>query len=745
MKSYILRLSVFLGIAGSAWTQFPLNISVAERAVVSWAQKKQFADRLYATGGSQPYNWQIVSGGLPNGLVLDNNGLIHGTPTTGGLFSFGVRVTDANGLSDTRDLTLRIIPEVASGGGYFFKHLAGTLYGTYIGSGDASSFTGSAHGSGGFSGSSDGTGGYSFTGSAADSPVAFNSPAGIAVDGAGNIFVSDSQNHAIRKIFTDGRVENFVGSFSGSSDESVGGSFTGSGTRDDWGLQAEFSSPQGLAADNSGNLFVAESGSHRIRKVSPFGQVTHYVGGIGFSGSADGSPSAARFNQPTDVAVDSSGNIYVADSGNHAIRRIATNGTVSTWAGTMGAPGNTNATGNAARFRSPQGVAVDGSGNVYVADTGNSLIRKISSSRVVTTLAGAAFTGSAGEGYGRASFTGSAYAAFLGSADSDFPQSVDGVGTAARFSFPTDIEVDSAGNLFVTDSGTSKIRKISTDGIVTTLGDTPDGFFYNPLDLAVSANGTIFVADTGDNRIVMTFTPVPEITIELPGGISLSNNDSAASFGAFLLQNTAPRTYTVRNTGYVELDSLSVTKTGTNTEEFTLGSLGTNILAPGNSTTFTVSFTPTSGGHRTAQLSIASNDPVNNPFLVNLAGFGLSNTLDTDGDGVSDAAEYLMATLGFDWETAQPELASAYLAGVNAGGLYTEEQLQALSIGTPLISKNPTTGNFELTVGLQKSTDLQSFQHFSLQDTDTTIEPDGRLKIRFSVPDNAAFFRLHAE
>jgi len=723
----------------------PPVISASNGAKVAWAQKKPFEDQLYASGGSLPHTWEIVSVRLPDGIALEAAGRIHGVPNKGGIFHFGVRVTDADGLSDSRELVLRIIPEVASGGGYFFKHLAGTLYGTYIGSGDASSFTGSAHGSGGFSGSADGTGGFSFTGSAADSPTAFSSPAGIAVDKDGNIFVGDSQNYAIRKIFTDGRVENFVGSFSGSSDESLGGSFTGSGTRDDWGPQAEFSSPQGLAADNSGNLFVAESGSHRIRKVSPFGQVTHYVGGIGFSGSADGSPSAARFNQPADVAVDSSGNIYVADSGNHAIRRIAANGTVSTWAGTMGAAGNTDATGNAALFRSPQGVAVDGSGNVYVADTGNSVIRKISSSRVVTTLAGAAFTGSAGESYGRASFTGSAYAAFLGSADSDFPQSVDGVGAASRFSFPTDIEVDSTGNLYVTDSGTSKIRKISTNGTVTTLGDTPDGFFYNPLDLAVSANGTIFVADTGDNRIAMTFTPAPEITIELPGGISLSNNESASSFGAFLLQNNAPRTYTIRNTGYVELGEISVTKNGTNAADFSLGSLGISSLAPGDSTTFTISFIPSSGGQRAAQLSIASNDPVNNPFLVNLAGFGISSTLDTDGDGVNDAAEYHMATLGFDFETTQTEMANAYLAGVNAGGLYTEEQLQALNIGTPLISKNPTTGNFELTVGLQKSTNLQSFQHFSLQDTDTTIEPDGRLKIRFSIPDNAAFFRLHAE
>jgi sugar lactone lactonase YvrE len=732
---------------GLLWGQVdnPPPLLVQSRGMVAWSEKSAFADSLTASGGVPPYAWQIAAGSLPTGLSLSQNGVISGTPSIGGTSNFTVRVVDAKGFSAEGQLKIRIIPKVSSGGGVFFRNLAGTLFGTYTGSGDGSSFTGSAHGSGGFSGSADGTGGFSFTGSAADSPTAFNSPSGITVDSAGNIFVGDSGNHAIRKIFTDGRVEIFAGSFSGSSDQSLGGSFTGSGTRDDWGLQAEFNNPQGLAADGSGNLFVAESGSHRIRKVSPFGQVTHYVGGVGFSGSADGSPTAARFNKPSDVAVDSSGNIFVADSGNHAIRRIAANGTVSTWAGTMGAAGNTNGNGTAARFRSPQGVAVDGSGNVYVADTGNSMIRRISANRTVTTLAGAAFTGSAGEQYGRASFTGSAYASFLGSAGPDFPQSVDGNATTSRFSFPTDIEVDTAGNLYVTDRGSSKIRKISTNGTVTTLGNSPDGFFFNPLDLAVSANGTIFVADTGDNRIAMTFTPTPEITIELPGGVSLAPDQSAIPFGPLLLQNISTQTYTVRNSGYADLTGIAISKNGTNAADFSIGTPGATTLAPGNSTTFTVTFTPSSGGNRTAQLAVASNDPVNNPFRVNLAGFGLSSTLDSDGDGVSDAAEFQMGSLGFDWKLAQADKASAFLAGVNAGGLYNTSQIQAMNIGTPMISKNTSTGRFELTVGVQKSTNLQTFQHFSLNNTETTIEPDGTLKIRFNATENAAFFRLQAK
>ena len=722
----------------------PPILVVKSKGVVSWAEQAAFEDSLTASGGSAPYTWKISEGSLPSGLTLNQAGVISGIPSIGGISNFTVRVMDAKGSFAEGSLRIRIIPRVSSGGGYFFRNLAGTLFGTFLGSGDQSSFTGSAHGSGGFSGSADGTGGFSFAGSGVDSPVAFNSPAGIAVDGAGNIFVSDSRNHAIRKVFTDGRVENFVGSFSGSSDESLGGSFTGSGTRDDWGLQAEFSNPQGLASDSFGNIFVAESGSHRIRKVSPFGQVSHYVGGINFSGSADGSPANARFNRPSDVAVDSVGNIYVADSGNHAIRRIAANGTVSTWAGTMGQQGDLNASGNSARFQSPQGIAVDVSGNVYVADTGNCLIRKIAPNRTVTILAGAAFTGSAGA-CGRASFTGSAHAAFLGSADANFPQSLDGNLSTARFSFPTDIEVDAAGNLYVTDSGTSKVRKVSANGTVTTLGNTPEGFFYNPLDIAVSSSGQIYIADAGNNRIAMSFIPAPEISVELPGGILIESQAAAAAFSASLLQSaTTSRTYTIRNVGYIDLTGLALSKNGTNAAEFMLGALGTTSLGAGNSTTFTVSFSPTSAGNRTAQIAVASNDGDENPFVINLAGYGLG-TLDFDGDGVSDAAEYQMSSLGFNWQTAQADMASAFLAGVNAGGLYNTSQIQGMNIGTPLISKNATSGHFELTIGLQKSTNLQTFQHFSLNSTETTIEPDGRLKIRFSAPENAAFFRLKAQ
>lgn len=458
---------------------------------------------LSALGGTGPFVWEKTAGNLPPGVTMGSNGTLTGTPTASGKYQFTLKVTNSQGFSATRQVTLRIIPNSTFGGGYNFAHFAGRMFG-FLGSGDSSSaFTGSGADSGGFTGSSDGS--SSFTGSAdfANLKPAVHAPSGVAVDALGNIYVSDSANNQIRKITTTGQIQNLAGAF------------TGSGGQDGTKWNARFANPQGMVCDATGNIYVADQDNHAIRKITANGTVTTVAGShiagnssftgsaTGFSGSADGAGrTTARFNKPSDVAVDAAGNIYVADSGNHAIRKISTNGTVTTLAGNMGAAGNTNASGSIARFRSPQGIAVDKKGIVYVADTGNQVIRRITAAGAVTTFAGAAFTGSASPLGGRASFTGSAHSAFIGSADSNsLPVSVDGNATTARFSYPTDITIDSAGNLYVTDSGTEKIRRITANGTVTTLGGSPDGFFYNPLAVAAGANGTLYVADAGNNRI----------------------------------------------------------------------------------------------------------------------------------------------------------------------------------------------------------------------------------------------------
>jgi sugar lactone lactonase YvrE len=208
------------------------------------------------------------------------------------------------------------------------------------------------------------------------------------------------------------------------------------GSTDGLGTAARFSNPRGIALDNAGNLYVADSGNNTIRKITPDGMVTTLAGTVGSAGNVDGTGSAAMFNSPKGVAVDSAGNVYVADSGNNTIRKITPGGVVTTLAGLPGSSGTTDGTGGSARFKGPWGMAVDANGNVFVADNGSDTIRKISASRVVTTIAG--------------------FGAIPGSAD--------GLGTAARLYEPSGVAVDSSGTLYVSEIMSNTIRRIVPTG-----------------------------------------------------------------------------------------------------------------------------------------------------------------------------------------------------------------------------------------------------------------------------------------
>jgi sugar lactone lactonase YvrE len=196
------------------------------------------------------------------------------------------------------------------------------------------------------------------------------------VDGAGNAYVADTENHTIRKVTPGGTVTTLAG---------LGGS---SGSADGTGSAARFYWPYGVAVDSAGNVYVADTWNYTIRKVTPGGVVTTLAGLAGTGGSTDGTGSAARFNYPSGVAVDSAGTVYVADRGNHTIRKVTPGGAVTTLAGLADSYGSADGTGSAARFDSPRGVAVDSAGNVYVADYYNNTIRKVTPGGVVTTLAG---------------------------------------------------------------------------------------------------------------------------------------------------------------------------------------------------------------------------------------------------------------------------------------------------------------------------------------------------------------------
>jgi hypothetical protein len=300
----------------------------------------------------------------------------------------------------------------------------------------------------------------------------FNNPQSVFLDTLGNLYVGDFGTYIIRKTTAAGSVS------------TVAGLPWYPGTADGPGETAQFNSPRSVAIDSAGNVYVADYVNNTIRKVASDGMVSTFAGLPMTPGSLDGTGSAARFNAPAGVAIDRAGNLFVADSLNDTIRKITPGGTVSTFAGLALNSGSVNGTGSAARFNLPTGLAVDGFDNVYVADYYNDSIRRISPSGVVTTLAG--LPGSTGN--------------------------ADGPAAGARFRNPSAVAVDSVGNVYVADRGNHTIRKITSSGVVTTVGGlaqsagSADGTagvarFNAPSGVAVDNRGILYVADSGNHTI----------------------------------------------------------------------------------------------------------------------------------------------------------------------------------------------------------------------------------------------------
>ncbi|WP_332368343.1 hypothetical protein [Spirosoma telluris] len=234
-----------------------------------------------------------------------------------------------------------------------------------------------------------GTGAYGYSGDNGPATSAnLGSPAGIAVDGLGNLFIADKNTHTIRKVTTTGTITTVAGNGS-------------SGFSGDTGpaISANLNSPYAVAVDAAGNLFIADMGNHRIRKVSIDGNINTVAGTgtQGFSGDTDLAINA-NLNTPSGIAVDGTGNLFIADALNHRIRKITTDGKINTIAGT-GNQGFSGDTGPAtsADLASPTGIALDGTGNLFIADLANHRIRKIDTGNIITTVAGNSTQGFSGD------------------------------------------------------------------------------------------------------------------------------------------------------------------------------------------------------------------------------------------------------------------------------------------------------------------------------------------------------------
>lgn len=391
----------------------------------------------------------------------------------------------------------------------------------------------------------------------------YNFPYGITHDALGNIYIADTGNNRIRKISPDGLVTTLAGSTAGFAD--------GTSTN------AQFNAPYGIKADDLGNVFVADRGNNKIRKITPNGVVTTIAGST--RGFADGAGSVAQFNLPTDLAIVADGTIYVTDSNNNRIRKITAAGVVTTIAGSTS--GYTDGIGSTAKFNLPYGLAVDRFENIYVADTYNNRIRKITPSGNVTTIAGST---------------------------SGF---MDGIATAAQFNLPWGISIDARDNLYIADRSNNRIRKISSTGVVTTIAGSTRGFadgsnttsqFYSPSGITIDGEGKIYIADSGNNRIRkinLSTAPVGDSAQTFCSGATIANltatstgikwyatasRGSALSDATPLVNNT---TYYASQTvnGCESIDRLAI-KVIVNAADISATS---STICIGNSTTLTAS------------------------------------------------------------------------------------------------------------------------------------------------------------
>jgi sugar lactone lactonase YvrE len=296
--------------------------------------------------------------------------------------------------------------------------------------------------------------------------ASFNNPYGVALDAAGNVYVGDMMNHRIRKVTAAGVVTTLAGSGTAAF-------------ADGMGVAAAFNTPHGVALDAAGNVYVSDYVNNRIRKVTPTGVVTT-LAGSGTATFADGTGAAASFSSPVGVATDAAGNVYVGDTFTYRLRKVTPVGVVTTLAGSSA--GFADGTGSGAKFNRPQGTAVNAAGDVFLADTYNYRIRRVTSAGATTVLAGS----------GTIAFA-------------------DGTGAAASFSHPSGVALDAAGNLYVSDQVDRHIRRVTPAGVVTTVAGSgaaayADGTgsaasFMGPGGLAVDADGMIYVADSGIRKI----------------------------------------------------------------------------------------------------------------------------------------------------------------------------------------------------------------------------------------------------
>ena len=349
------------------------------------------------------------------------------------------------------------------------------------------------------------------------SVAAVNFPQGIALDSSGLLYIADTYSSVIRKVAADGTISTIAGNATGG--------FKGDGAM---AIKAELNQPYGVAVDTTGNIFILDLGNNRIRKVDTSGNISTLVGNGTPGYAGDGAASTkAEIGDPLGIAVDGSGNLYIADTFNNVIRKVDGSGNISTFAGNhkQGYSGDGGAA-TSAMLSHPWGVTADASGSIYISDTGNDVIRKVAANGVITTVAGTGVSGYSGDG---------------------------GAATSARLQSPWGLAVDTAGNLYIADWSNHAVRKVTAGGVISTIAGNGHGGFWGdygtpaaasvlnyPSAVAVNSTG-IYIADSFNSRVRLLRQVVGLGPTIGSGGVlngasytpSVAPGSIAAVFGAF--------------------------------------------------------------------------------------------------------------------------------------------------------------------------------------------------------------------